>query len=1189
MVERAKSKGSSNEVWAVDASASTAGLEATRVTRRRCCSKGMMHSKKWVCRQRRHDAAPIVPLLLVLGLATCPSRLLPRGVLAQPTVAPGGGVITGVEALNETMMDVPSAKPTAEPIQPTHEPTGAPTTGPSGAPTPGPSGAPTPGPSGAPTPGPSGAPTPGPTYPPTVSASPSETPSFSPSLAETSEIKGRYEQDLEVTLNSDVFDENQQDIFESLMANYTLEYGPGKDLGVNPSRITTSCKITSQSILGGAPVPAPTSSPTTSSPTTSAAPVAQNALADDIGGGGAGGVGAEDGTGRWLRGVGEKLRNTQYFTSSQRALTLTQLRLGYELTWTSNYVAAKAYVEGFSAFVNKNLTRITNDIQNAGLSQVKEAKTVLTVRTTPPPTPKPTTPPPTHEPTVQPTFAPTISHQPTTSPTDEPSDAPSGFPTEQPSSEPTNAELSKAEAHFEHDLYISTDKAFDIEEKLQFETVMAGYAPLYGPRKGIEPLRVDTRCVIESQKVLKMSRVLGNVGAKLKYSRYFTSSHEALLSPFAGVGEGQRRRRTEVKETSRLRLTYRMTWVSNYTDVENYKGDFSEFINDYLVNVTEDLNGVGLEQVVGVDQALELNPTPFPTAGPTLPATPIPSPVPTPAPSQLPTRQPTSVPTSMPSPLKTEDPTHDPTPAPEPEKISTNEPTMPPTVSTLAPVTFTPAAEPDNGGDGLSTGAISGLAAGSAAVLILFVVWLFRRRSKEKDSAFNRPPGRKQDIHNPERRSRGQSANGTRGPRPPPHLPPDHDRVDVDVAMEQSTRGAVNTGGGSANGGAAAAAGLYKYPDDRREGFADEPDDLHDVDQDLPQDDSLVSNQSLLSAGRSMSSDSGHEDDARDFLADEFDQIKDQNLEKMRTEVEGTVTNVDGMMSQALLKALMDDEDTNRDMNELTWGGSRTSIEIEASVLCEMNDWLKRKEGAGLDERRGFMQETLNKMVASVRHGIVEPEEASRTIHECAAMLGLQLAENIPETALIVTGMRKTVGTEEMIVSFKEFGDIEGASVSPNQRGFGLVRYRSPKSVLRAIDRFKTAEIVVQDVAVMIRVLKSEGGSISKEVQYSGSNRQSAKVEVGRSSAAASRGTGMEAHHGANLETIGYPGNSFGGPSGAVAASRGYPRPGSDTGSARSGRSRTSSSRGHQHGGRKGSSESNEDSYRGNRRSSRTN
>lgn len=83
------------------------------------------------------------------------------------------------------------------------------------------------------------------------------------------------------------------------------------------------------------------------------------------------------------------------------------------------------------------------------------------------------------------------------------------------------------------------------------------------------------------------------------------------------------------------------------------------------------------------------------------------------------------------------------------------------------------------------------------------------------------------------------------------------------------------------------------------------------------------------------------------------------------------------------------------------------------------------------------MQETLNKMVSSVRHGVLGPEEASRSIHECAALLGLQLATEIPVTTLIITGMRKTVTAEDMILAFSEFGDVSEAAVASNQRGFG--------------------------------------------------------------------------------------------------------------------------------------------------------
>lgn len=83
------------------------------------------------------------------------------------------------------------------------------------------------------------------------------------------------------------------------------------------------------------------------------------------------------------------------------------------------------------------------------------------------------------------------------------------------------------------------------------------------------------------------------------------------------------------------------------------------------------------------------------------------------------------------------------------------------------------------------------------------------------------------------------------------------------------------------------------------------------------------------------------------------------------------------------------------------------------------------------------MQETLNKMVARVRQGVLGPDDASRTIHECAALLGLQLATDIPVTTLIVTGMRKTVSAEDMRDTFGQFGKISEAAVAPNKRDFG--------------------------------------------------------------------------------------------------------------------------------------------------------
>jgi len=153
---------------------------------------------------------------------------------------------------------------------------------------------------------------------------------------------------------------------------------------------------------------------------------------------------------------------------------------------------------------------------------------------------------------------------------------------------------------------------------------------------------------------------------------------------------------------------------------------------------------------------------------------------------------------------------------------------------------------------------------------------------------------------------------------------------------------------------------------------------------------------------------------------------------------------------------------------------SGNPIEIEATFLYATNDWLKRKDKVQIETRRIFLQEIINKMVSLVRYDVISPDDASRSIHCCAALLGLDLEEEIPETAVIVSGMRKTVTTEDLINAFQEFGEIENAAVSPNKRGFGLVRYKSHKTAKIVMEKFRKEEIVVQDVAVTVRVLTSK-------------------------------------------------------------------------------------------------------------------
>ncbi len=119
------------------------------------------------------------------------------------------------------------------------------------------------------------------------------------------------------------------------------------------------------------------------------------------------------------------------------------------------------------------------------------------------------------------------------------------------------------------------------------------------------------------------------------------------------------------------------------------------------------------------------------------------------------------------------------------------------------------------------------------------------------------------------------------------------------------------------------------------------------------------------------------------------------------------------------------------------------------------------------------MQEMLNRMVASVRHGVLGPSDASRAIHECAALLGLQLAAVIPVTTVVISGMRKGATAQDIINTFTEFGNVSVAAVAPNERGFGILRFINDESVDIAMKKFRKEEVVVQDVGVQLKVIKS--------------------------------------------------------------------------------------------------------------------
>jgi len=204
--------------------------------------------------------------------------------------------------------------------------------------------------------------------------------------------------------------------------------------------------------------------------------------------------------------------------------------------------------------------------------------------------------------------------------------------------------------------------------------------------------------------------------------------------------------------------------------------------------------------------------------------------------------------------------------------------------------------------------------------------------------------------------------------------------------------------------------------------------------------------------------------------ADIFDNYKNNQLEELRDGVTSSVGDTEDMMSFALTQVLFDENDSTA---EDVVNGAGNPSEIEANLLFETNDWLKKNQES-LADKNEFFQEILNKMVVIVRIGIIHPLDAARIIYCCAAILGLKLLKHFPNDVLLVLGMRKTndasQGRAYLVDAMNEFGQIDGAAIALD-KGFGFVRFVHSKSVDLALERFRTAEIDVQGVSVMISSL----------------------------------------------------------------------------------------------------------------------
>lgn len=228
----------------------------------------------------------------------------------------------------------------------------------------------------------------------------------------------------------------------------------------------------------------------------------------------------------------------------------------------------------------------------------------------------------------------------------------------------------------------------------------------------------------------------------------------------------------------------------------------------------------------------------------------------------------------------------------------------------------------------------------------------------------------------------------------------------------------------------------------------------------------------LLLTDLDGSEDTSDEEDFDDLSmsggADIFDSYKNNQLEDLRDGVIAIIVDAESLVSLAMTVSLLDDSQLTV---ESILDGSGDPEEIEANFLYETSDWLKKNKANQAVEAKEIFQEVLNKVFVVVRNGVFMPHDAIRVVSYCAGILGLELTKDFPNDVLLVQGMRKTndasEGRTHLVNAFKQFGMIAGAAIAVG-KGFGFVRFDSPSSADSAIECFRTGEIEVQNVSVMI-------------------------------------------------------------------------------------------------------------------------
>lgn len=569
---------------------------------------------------------------------------------------------------------------------------------------------------------------------------------------------------------------------------------------------------------------------------------------------------------------------------------------------------------------------------------------------------------PTKAPTPEPTISAPPSSRPSLTPTLEPSSKPSKSPTGFPTFEKTQLSTLVFEQHFLR----QENAVLQVNQIKSFCQVLTSYTPRF-----VKAQHVTTSCQIQSQ-VLRMttpdSKVLrfpivrtghnptrGVIEEAEEMDDLAESSDLMISAPDERMLQDIDTDDFPAITLFQLEIRYKMTYESNVIPVEGYANKFIAYMNKNFVTDKPNLERLKADlkfEGITIFSAELVTVYNEPTLSPTF------------ASSFPPSKRPSSRPSTQPSLISSGGPSTSPSQGP----TKSMSPTLSPSVFLSVNPSFEPTQIKAN------TSKIAGTTIGVLILILAFalvVYYYYRTFLQSKLNKGGDDPS-------------GDSNNQTNYPQFVPDSPAmepslysqQHQEQDQHLHVDEVIQGTPMRYGMSNGTYITEQASDRSHESNDSVTYLDHvninqyedynhphyPQQLHHphhihplhIDQHhfIPPNEDMISSRSLISGVYSVGSDSMFEQDPGNHLIDEFDEYRDQGLEKMRDDIEASISESDDMMSQAMTRAyMMDDDDLMAEGIDPNFIGPLDAMDVEVTELCATNDWKKKRQGATVDEK----------------------------------------------------------------------------------------------------------------------------------------------------------------------------------------------------------------------------------------------